>query len=177
MKKAKKNKGKAKGEGKPLTPAKLETPSKSTSIPEILTPRPIPTAARQPSVQAIQQTFSGPLPPPKVLKEYNEIMPGLAGIIVARANTEMEHRHSLEKHYADVDKNYLSDETSNGRLGLWLAFFIGIFVLIIAGILAWNGFAWQAVAVGGVDLAALVGVFVYGSRNNTQPTQEEENQK
>jgi len=41
-------------------------------------------------------SFSGPLPPPQALREYDQIVPGLATRIVAQAERQTEHRISLE---------------------------------------------------------------------------------
>ncbi len=40
--------------------------------------------------------FSGPLPPPDVLREYNEIVPGSAERILQMAEREQSHRHGAE---------------------------------------------------------------------------------
>jgi uncharacterized membrane protein len=40
--------------------------------------------------------FSGPLPPPEVLREYNEIVPGSAERILQMAEREQSHRHCSE---------------------------------------------------------------------------------
>lgn len=46
----------------------------------------------------IQASFmSGPLPPPEIMRGYNEILPGAAERIVAVFESEVAHRHDLER--------------------------------------------------------------------------------
>jgi uncharacterized membrane protein len=47
--------------------------------------------------QLIQQTFSGPIPPPTLLAEYNKVVPNAAERILAMAEKQSEHRQFLEK--------------------------------------------------------------------------------
>jgi uncharacterized membrane protein len=45
----------------------------------------------------IQQTsFSGPLPPPHILAEYKQVVPGLADVLIENWTKEVNHRHSME---------------------------------------------------------------------------------
>jgi len=48
--------------------------------------------------------FSGPLPPPEVLREYGDVVPGLAEKIVEMAGKEQEHRHKLEDKDLTLDR-------------------------------------------------------------------------
>ena len=58
-------------------------------------------AARRDAHQVVvsQQNFSGPLPPPELLREYQEIMPNLPEIIVQRMMDEMKHRQDMERRH------------------------------------------------------------------------------
>ena len=58
--------------------------------------------------QQITESFSGPLPPPQVLQQYNEIVPGLAGRIVAHAERQTEHRIQMEAKviHSDISKSW-----------------------------------------------------------------------
>lgn len=40
--------------------------------------------------------FQGPMPPPKVMKDYDVVVPGLARQIAEMAKAEQKHRHSWE---------------------------------------------------------------------------------
>lgn len=45
----------------------------------------------------IEKSFSGPLPSPETLYQYNQIVPNAAERILAMAEKEIEHRHKIDK--------------------------------------------------------------------------------
>lgn len=101
--------------------------------------------------------FSGPLPPPAVLERYEKALPGSAERILAMAEKQSEHRRQVEQ-------KIIHSDILDSKLGLWFGFLIGLAAVLVGG--------WVSVKVstgaGGVisisAIAALVGVFVYGSR-------------
>jgi uncharacterized membrane protein len=48
------------------------------------------------AVREQRRFFSGPLPPPEVLAEYNKVFPDCAKMIVEMAQREQQHRHAIE---------------------------------------------------------------------------------
>lgn len=66
------------------------------------------------------------------------------------------HRRKLEN-YALVWGNYRS------FAGLGCGFVVTIVVMVLSFLLIRDGYGWEGTLLGTVDLAALVGVFVYGS--------------
>lgn len=108
---------------------------------------------------------AGPLPPPAVLKQYDDIVPGAADRILTMAESQSRHRRDLETKVINAD-------TRNARLGLIFGFLIGM-TGVVGGIVVILGGQGQIlggfISVGA--LAALVGVFVYGS---TQRRKERE---
>lgn len=98
--------------------------------------------------------FSGPLPPPQILADYNRIVPGSGNRIIAMAEKQAEHRRRLET-------QVISSDITNSRVGLVCGLLIG---LVAATIIAIYGNPQAGVGMGLVTLASLVGVFVYGSR-------------
>ncbi len=59
--------------------------------------------------------FSGPLPPPSYLGDYETIVPGTADRILAMAEREQKHRHDWER-----------SALSNTTIGLWFGFLIAL---------------------------------------------------
>ena len=58
----------------------------------------LPIEQRQAVVQIIrasESSHSGPLPPPRQLREYEQALPGLAERIVRLAEAEQDHRHGI----------------------------------------------------------------------------------
>jgi uncharacterized membrane protein len=46
-------------------------------------------------VKAVSQQFSGPIPPPQILGDYDKVQPGFAERIIAMAEREQSHRHGI----------------------------------------------------------------------------------
>ncbi len=57
------------------------------------------TLIRQDSVH----TFSGPLPPPEILKRFDKVVPCTAERIIKMAEEQSAHRRELEKRVIDSD--------------------------------------------------------------------------
>lgn len=57
-------------------------------------------------VHEVVASFQGPLPPPSILRGYDEIVPGAADRIVAMAEREQAHRHSWEQRALRADHWY-----------------------------------------------------------------------
>lgn len=112
--------------------------------------------------QTVSTSFSGPLPPPVVLQQYNQIIPGAAERILKMAESQSEHRRQLEQ-------KVIASDIRNSRLGLLFGFVItmtaivtGTFLILKTG----NPVAGGLLSVG--SIATLAGVFIYGSRQRTQ---------
>jgi uncharacterized membrane protein len=111
-------------------------------------------------VQATMQSFSGPLPPPQMLAQYNDIVPNGAERIVAMAEKQQTHRQNIE---ARAVKGNLTDQ----RLGLLLGFAV---MMSVAGAGFWC-------VVHGKDTAGLtallgsiggpVAAFIYGRKKQS----------
>ena len=95
----------------------------------------------------------GPLPPPEVLQRYEEVIPRAANRILEMAENQSKHRMQLEKN--DSRKSFF---------GLAAGFFLSLGIIGGAIYLIVRGEAWAAVSLIGINVAALAGVFVYGSR-------------
>ncbi len=101
-------------------------------------------------------SFSGPLPPPSVLKEYDKVLVGAAERIFKMAEAQANHRQELEKRVvkSDILKSYL---------GLGAGFLIATLAIIGGSIVANNGQPWAGAAIGGAPVAALVWAFLKGT--------------
>ncbi len=110
---------------------------------------------RQVSVQL--ESFSGPLPPPQILSDYERIVPGSAAKILDMAVSQSEHRKSLET-------KVINSNVSNSKLGLWFGLVIGLVGIGAGAFLALYDKQIAGSVIGGGSLASLVGVFIYGSQ-------------
>lgn len=116
---------------------------------------------------ATHQSFSGPIPPPIVLKEYNDICPGAADRILKMAEDQSTHRQRLEK-------EVITSDIKNEKRGQLFGFLIGVTGITASVFLGVFASSWAAVLLGGGTLVSLTSVFVYGKRQSTKALQEKE---
>ena len=103
-----------------------------------------------------EQTFSGPIPHPAILADYNEVVPNAAERIIAMAEKQSKHRIEIEK---QVIKNDIRSSHLGKILGFLLALtsIVGSIFLLYLGKNLTGFFLWFG------TLGSLVGVFVYGT--------------
>lgn len=89
--------------------------------PEILDS--LPDDVREIVLQAA--SFSGPLPPSPMFREYEDVLPGAADRILGMAEKQAEHRQ-------DWEKNALRSAQRDSMRGQWLGFSISLVALIAA---------------------------------------------
>lgn len=72
----------------------------------------------------VEHVFSGPLPPPKMIKEYQQIVPGNGEIIFDSFVQQQKHRIEMEKqsqqNTAEKENYLLTAFIQRERLGMWL---------------------------------------------------------
>lgn len=112
-----------------------------------------------------QSFFSGPLPPPAVLKNYDEALPGAAERIFALTEKEQSHRHQWEN-------KALASEISYSRLGLWLGAAALFAVIIGVVVCAFIGQAWAAGTLGALGLTGIVTALIKGRSFSHDDKQE-----
>lgn len=107
--------------------------------------------------------YSGPLPPPNLLSEYNEIVPGSAGTIINQFVSQGEHRREIEKAviYSDIKR---------ANWGL-VAGFVIAFVGVVGSLFVM--FAGESLAVAGLiafvsSLATIVVAFIGANRRRRE---------
>lgn len=101
-------------------------------------------------------SFTSPLPPPSILREYNELIPNGADCLMTMAENQARHRIRIES-------IVIQGDTRRSYIGLWLGFFVALLVLLTAMYAIYAGEPVLAGAIVTIDLIALSSVFVYGS--------------
>lgn len=109
--------------------------------------------------------FSGPLPPPHILVQYNEAVPNGAERIIAMAEKQANHRMTLESRVVDADI-----KRSNG--GLVAGFIVALAGLAASFFMIDGGHEVAGVIVGTTDIVGLVGVFIYGTVSRRRERKE-----
>ena len=135
-------------------------------IPEEILDR-LPDEVR--GVVAEAAAFSGPLPPPTMFGQYDQVLLGGAGRIMQMAESEQSHRIDWENKCLEIS----GGEVARGQ---WMGFAVSI--LCIGGTiwLAHVGHEWPAVVLGGASAANLVGRFL-GQRSSSNRDSRSETPK
>lgn len=108
------------------------------------------------------ELFKGPIPPPKMLNEYNEVEPGLAARIVERAEREQLHRHEMDRQQV-ADIRAVTRYTGLSRLlGQVFAFVIAMTAISIGGFLIYSGKDTEGLVSIIGTIVAIVAVFIGG---------------
>jgi len=139
---------------------------KANDVPEqlklILADTEIPESKKRTIVNlfgSIRESFSGPIPPPKILKGYNEAVKDGAERVVAMAEKQLNHRIQLED-YA------IKEELKQSKIGQIFGFILGFVGLLSASILALLGHETTAGIFGTTTIIGLVTVFVLGGKSS-----------
>ena len=93
--------------------------------------------------------WSAPLPPPPQLEHYDAILPGLAERIVSMTETEMTHRHRMDRSFV-----------AYRFLGQWISAIIALAALGAGSYIVSTGHAGYGFAAIVTAVAGLVGVFL-----------------
>lgn len=102
---------------------------------------------------------SGPLPHPKDLAAYDEILPGSAERIVQMAERQQLHRHSIES--TDLRAGIKYAESAQNK-----AFALAVILIFVATGLALKGLIWIAGAIFTFVLVGLSATFLMSRREN-----------
>ncbi|MEZ5006959.1 MAG: DUF2335 domain-containing protein [Chitinophagales bacterium] len=115
-----------------------------------------------------KESFSGPLPPPRMLKEYNNVIENGAERIMVMAEKQGEHRRSLESHA-------VTEQLRQSRYGQIFGFIIALLLIGVSTVLGLSGQPVLAGVLGGSTLVSLVTVFVYGKVTQKKELKEKDN--
>ncbi|WP_144982397.1 DUF2335 domain-containing protein [Halomonas sp. C22] len=101
--------------------------------------------------------FQGPLPPPSILRGYEDIVPGSAAKIIDWADSEREHRHRTET-------TIVRAETTRDLRGQLLAAAVAMAGFSVAAFALYLGHAGVAAMITAMDIGGMVAAFIYGRR-------------
>lgn len=110
------------------------------------------------SVTQSTATWSGPLPPPAALKQYDDLVPGTAASMVRMSESQAEHRMEMEK-------TVIVGDSKRSYIGLFFAFILSVGIVSSGTYIAIFVHPWAGSSVIGTGVAGLAGVFVYGTNS------------
>lgn len=155
-------------EGKEIIPAKKnQKKSKKDSIEEITIPDEIieKVGSREEALKLIlsrTESFSGPIPHPKIFAQYKEVMPDAPKRIFKMAELQQKHRFEMES-------SVINGDVKRADLGLWFGF-------VLYSILWLSGVALLFVGKDLQGYSLLVGGFIGGIVNFIRVGREREKQ-
>ncbi|MCG8700175.1 MAG: DUF2335 domain-containing protein [Bacteroidales bacterium] len=110
-------------------------------------------------------SFRGPLPPPKLLGDYNKVVSDGAERIMKMAENQSRHRIELEK-------LAIKEELSQSKIGQLFGFILAIIGMAIAFVLAILGHDTVAGIFGTTTIIGLVTIFVIGKKKQKEDQDE-----
>ena len=116
----------------------------------------------------LQKSWQGPIPSPEDLEHYARIDPALPGQIIAMAERGLVLAENQQSHRITQEDRQVRGLNRRADVGLYMAFILAL-VMIGGGFwLIHDGHDWAGSGVIGVDLVALVSVFVYGRHDQAR---------
>lgn len=119
-------------------------------------------------VKKTTEISQGPLPPPRILKEYDEIIPNGAERIMRMAEKEQDSRLEVKRLNDESNRKLMKRKLDYFKRGQWMGFSLALIVLISAGLFAYFNFVTLAGILLTTTLVALVGLFVYTTKNQNK---------
>ena len=110
-------------------------------------------------------SFSGPLPHPEILAQYDAVLPGLAERIVAREERRDAHDQSIEK-------TVIEGGSKRAYLGLASGTIVAIILILCGTFLVYNGHDWAGTTLVVATIVGLVGIFVYSTQTRSVERRE-----
>jgi uncharacterized membrane protein len=118
------------------------------------------------AVREISASFQGPIPPPPMLRAYDDAVPGLAKQIADAAHLEQQHRHRWER-------RALWNDIFCQSGGMFLGWVLAVGCAVGAFLLAQQGNNWGAGILLSVTVGAVVRTIVHNGGRKQPPTQNE----
>lgn len=130
----------------------------------------LPPQQQQQVMQILMQkgtSFTGPIPPPDMLIEYQRVMPDLPGRLVTAWEEESAHRRKMER-------DSLDGQISIAKNSQLYAFVLVILLAIAAFVLAFTGHEWVAGIVFATTILSVLCVYVLGEQPKKKAGEEPE---
>lgn len=128
------------------------SPNPEEVIPDII--EELPAEQRELLLEFFAMQYRGPIPPPAMLKQFDQVVEGAAKQILDDAHAQSRHRREMEKIQVEA-------AISQGRLGQIFAFVIALLVIGGGIYLVATGQSAAGLAVLLPGLVGLLGLFVY----------------
>jgi uncharacterized membrane protein len=119
------------------------------------------------------ESFSGPLPHPEMLAQYEQVSPGISKLICECMKGEADHRHHMEKGLLQIEADSSKRESSLFSRGQLFAFLIVVVALSLSTVLLLYGKKTEGWILAGGGLLPLALIFLR-LPNKAEPEQGQE---
>ncbi len=106
--------------------------------------------------------FEGPLPPPALVGEYEQILPGSFDRILKMAEENAKHRIDIDRHEIEIEKTMIPESLEIQKSGQAKAFYIYILGIIAVSFCAYINQTTIGSILAGTTLISLVPNFIAG---------------
>jgi len=121
---------------------------------------------------AMVESFSGPLPSPEMLKQYEEVLPGLAERLVVIHEKDREHDREMDSKQLEAAINYASKGQNRGYYLALIGIIAGLVAIVLGLTLGEGNVAIITACSGGlissVSLVAMVSKLIDGPNSRKQ---------
>ncbi len=111
------------------------------------------------------------MPPPGVLRQYDDVQPGFAERIVRMAEKQVDARIQQANDRIQIEKTVVIGDSRRGYLGIVCAFVLSLLIISLGAYSVIWGDARVGVAVISANIAGLAYVFVYGANSRRRERQ------
>lgn len=122
------------------------------------------------SVVASQESYRGPIPHPRILGGFENVLPGSADRIIRMAEKQLDHRLTLESAVV------LSGVRREG-IGLWMAFVLAALCLILGSTIIILGRSAEGLVLVIGAIGTLAGTFIYAQNRRQAELAERRRQR
>lgn len=150
-----------------MKPVKTESKPTAESVLEsleLLPPEERSTVVSR--ITLLQESFSGPMPHPDILKGYEDILPGSAERILQMAENEQKHRHKQEDRIC-------KGSVEQVKRGQWIALFVVILLTAVATAITLLGQPTVGGIIFGSTIAAVAAIFIISKNRDKNKSKEE----
>lgn len=112
-------------------------------------------------------TYSGPIPHPQLLREFNDVIPDGANRIMIMAEKQSEHRRNLEEKIVNANNR-------DSLLGIIFALVIALVIIGSGTFLLFNDKEVSGMGLLLSGIGTFITVFIVGKRNDDKQHQEQE---
>lgn len=120
------------------------------------------------AIRHVTAEFSGPLPPPDILRQYEDVSEGLSERLISLVEKEADFRRKMEERYLEAQIEFKSRSLEISSLevkrGQVFGLTIGCVALVCGLITAWIGHPVAGTLLGSGTILGLVSAFLYGRK-------------